>query len=254
MAKLLENKSVIVTGAARGIGYAIAHEMAIHGCDVLGVDIQTSSIENAAKKIADETGQKSIGVCANVTKKGDVEAAVSKAMEEFGKIDILVNNAGVYMNVPLLDMKETDWDYIFEVNVKGFFLFAQAVGRQMVKQEGGKIINISSCTGKKAASGEGAYASTKAAILGLNRVLALELGPYGINVNAILPGVTDTEMVRNAFLTSPAIEKEWVEKTALKRLGKPRDQARVAIFLASELSDHITGEAIIVSAGEMMGQ
>jgi NAD(P)-dependent dehydrogenase (short-subunit alcohol dehydrogenase family) len=88
----------------------------------------------------------------------------------------------------------------------------------------------------------------------MNRVLALELGPYGINVNAILPGVTDTEMVRDTFLTSPEIEKEWIEKTALKRLGKPRDQAKVVIFLASELSDHITGEAIIVSAGEMMSQ
>jgi NAD(P)-dependent dehydrogenase (short-subunit alcohol dehydrogenase family) len=254
MTKLLESKSAIITGAARGIGYAIAWEMAIHGCDVLGVDLQASSIEDAAKKIADRTGQKSIGMCANVTRREEVEAVVNRALEEFGKIDILVNNAGVYMHVPMLEMKEEDWDYIFEVNVKGFFLFAQAVGRQMAKQEQGKIINISSCTGKKAAAGEGAYSATKAAILGMNRVLALELGPCGINVNAILPGVTDTEMVRNAFLTSPEIEKEWIEKTALKRLGKPRDQAKVAIFLASELSDHITGEALIVSAGEMMSQ
>jgi NAD(P)-dependent dehydrogenase (short-subunit alcohol dehydrogenase family) len=254
MVQLLESKSVIITGAARGIGFAIAREMAMHGCDVLGVDLKVSGIEGAAKRIADETGRKSIGMSADVTKKEEVEVAVNRALEEFGKIDILVNNAGVYMNIPMLEMKEEDWDYIFEVNVKGFFLFAQAVGRQMVKQKQGKIINISSCTGKKAASGEGAYAATKAAILGLNRVLALELGPYGINVNAILPGVTDTEMVRNAFLTSPQIEREWVEKTALKRLGKPRDQAKVAVFLASDLSDHITGEALIVSAGEMMSQ
>ncbi len=254
MTKLLEGKSAIITGAARGIGYAIAREMATHGCDVLGVDLKNSSIEIAAKRIADETGQISIGMYADVTEKLEIEAAVNRALEEFGKIDILVNNAGVYMNVPMLEMKEEDWDHIFEVNVKGFFLFAQAVGKQMVKQGQGRIINISSCTGKKAASGEGAYASTKAAILGMNRVLALELGPYGINVNAILPGVTDTEMVRNSFLTTPEIEKEWIDKTALKRLGKPRDQAKVAIFLASELSDHITGEALIVSAGEMMSQ
>ncbi len=113
---------------------------------------------------------------------------------------------------------------------------------------------MSSCSGKKASALEAAYCATKAAILGLNRVLALELGPLGINVNAICPGATDTEMVRSTFLTSPEIEKEWIEKTALKRLGKPEDQARVAVFLASELSSHITGEALIVSAGEMMSQ
>jgi len=254
MVRLLERKSAIITGATRGIGYAIAREMAIHGCDVLGIDLKTSSIKDSAKKIANETGQESIGMCADVTKREEVEAVVKRAIEEFGKIDILVNNAGIYLHVPMLEMKEEDWDRIFEVNVKGYFLFAQAVGRQMVKQRHGKIINISSCTGKKAALGEGAYSATKAAILGMNRVLALELGPYGVNVNAILPGVTDTEMVRNAFLTTPEIEQEWIEKTALKRLGKPRDQAKVAIFLASELSDHITGEAVIVSAGEMMSQ
>lgn len=254
MVKLLERKSAIITGAARGIGYAIAREMAIHGCNVLGIDLDTSSIKDSAKKIANETGQKSIGVFADVTKREEVEAVVKRAVSEFGKIDILVNNAGILMHVPMLEMKEEDWDHIFDVNVKGYFLFAQAAGRQMIKQKSGKIINISSCTGKKAASGEGAYAATKAAILGMNRVLALELGPYGINVNAILPGVTDTEMVRNEFLTSPEIEKEWIEKTALKRLAKPSDQAKVAIFLASELSDHITGEAVIVSAGEMMSQ
>lgn len=254
MVKLLERKSAIITGAARGIGYAIAREMAIHGCNVLGIDLETSSIKDSAKKIANETGQESIGLFADVTKREEVEAAVKRAVAEFGKIDILVNNAGILMHVPMLEMKEKDWDHIFDVNVKGYFLFAQAAGRQMIKQKSGKIINISSCTGKKAALGEGAYAATKAAVLGMNRVLALELGPYGINVNAILPGVTDTEMVRNEFLTSPEIEKEWIEKTALKRLAKPSDQAKVAIFLASELSDHITGEAVIVSAGEMMSQ
>jgi NAD(P)-dependent dehydrogenase (short-subunit alcohol dehydrogenase family) len=254
MAKLLERKSAIITGAARGIGYAIAREMAIHGCNVIGIDLETSSIKDSAKKIANETGQKSIGLFADVTKREEVESVVKRAIKEFDKIDILVNNAGIYRHAPILEMKEEDWDYIFEVNVKGYFLFSQAAGRQMVEQGSGKIINVSSCTGKKAAFGEGAYSATKAAILGMNRVLALELGPYGINVNAILPGVTDTEMVRNEFLTSPEIEKEWIEKTALKRLGKPCDQAKVAIFLASELSDHITGEALIVSAGEMMSQ
>ena len=252
--KLLEGKSAIVTGAAQGIGFATAREFARHGCDVLGCDICGDAMSSAAGKIARETGRTVVGVHADVTKRLDVEAVVNRAITLFGRIDILMNNAGVLIHAPVLEMNEADWDRLFAINVKGIFLFAQAVGRQMVKQGGGRIINMSSCSGKKATTNEAAYCATKAAILGLNRVLALELGPHGINVNAICPGVTDTQMVRSTFLTSPEVEREWIEKTALKRLGTPEDQARVAVFLASELSAHITGEALVVSAGEMMSQ
>ncbi|HUV07804.1 MAG TPA: SDR family NAD(P)-dependent oxidoreductase [Spirochaetia bacterium] len=254
MAKLLEGKATIVTGAAQGIGFAIAKEMALHGCGVLGCDLNAEKLDSAFKTIADLSGGKAIGMRADVGSKNDVEAVVKRGIEEFGGIDILVNNAGILIHAPVLEMREEDWDRIFQVNVKGFFLFAQAVGRRMVQQGRGKIINISSCSAKKPTLHEGAYSATKAAILGLNRVLAWELGPHGVTVNAILPGATDTEMVRSAFLTTPEIEQEWIEKTALKRLGTPRDQAKVAVFLASELADHITGEAIVVSAGEMMSQ
>jgi NAD(P)-dependent dehydrogenase (short-subunit alcohol dehydrogenase family) len=254
MVKLLEGKSAIVTGAAQGIGFAVAREFARHGCDVLGCDVQREAMAASAEKIAEETGRIVTGLQADVTKKKDVDAVVSSAIALFGRIDILMNNAGILIHSPVLEMKEEDWDRIFAVNVKGSFLFAQAVGRQMVKQKGGRIINMSSCSAKKATPNEAAYCATKAAILGLNRVLALELGPHGINVNAICPGATDTEMVRSMFLTSPEIEQEWIEKTALKRLGSPEDQARVAVFLASELSAHVTGEALVVSAGEMMSQ
>ena len=254
MVKLLEGKFAVVTGAARGIGFAIALEFARHGCDVLACDIDAEAMAASAVKIVAETGRKILGMRADVSRRSDAEAVVARAVGEFGRIDILMNNAGILIHAPLLDMKEEDWDRIFAINVKGSFLFAQAVGRQMVKQGAGRIINMSSCSGKKASADEGAYCATKAAILGMNRVLALELGPRGINVNAICPGATDTEMVRSTFITCPEVEKEWIEKTALKRLGKPEDQARVAVFLASELSSHITGEAIVVSAGEMMSQ
>jgi len=254
MVRLLESKSAIVTGAAQGIGFAVAREFALQGCDVLGCDINVERMSAAASQIASETGRTVVGMRGDVTKSGDVDAVVRRAMTLFGQIDILVNNAGILIHAPVLEMPEADWDRIFDVNVKGFFLFAQAVGKQMVKQGSGKIINMSSCSGKKATPEEAAYCATKAAILGLNRVLALELGPHGINVNAICPGATDTEMVRSTFLTSPEVEKEWIEKTALKRLGTPQDQARVAVFLASELSAHVTGEALVVSAGEMMTQ
>jgi 3-oxoacyl-[acyl-carrier protein] reductase len=254
MVKLLEGKSAIVTGAAQGIGFAVALEFARHGCSILGCDVHGDQMAAAAEKIARETGRTVVGAHADVTKKKDVETVVSRAVTLFGRIDILMNNAGILIHAPVLEMKEEDWDRIFAVNVKGYFLFAQAAGRQMVKQGGGRIINMSSCSAKKATPDEAAYCATKAAILGLNRVLALELGPHGINVNAICPGATDTEMVRSTFLTSPEIEREWIDKTALKRLGTPEDQARVAVFLASELSSHVTGEALVVSAGEMMSQ
>jgi len=254
MVKLLEGKSAIVTGAAQGIGLAIVREFTCNGCDVAGCDLDEAKMKAAAERVSYDTGRKVVGIGADVTRKEDVEQVVRSCLEAFGKIDVLVNNAGILIHAPVLEMKEEDWDRLFAVNVKGCFLFSQAVGRQMVNQKSGRIINISSCSAKKATPGEGAYCASKAAILGLNRVLALELGPFGINVNAILPGATDTEMVRSTFLTSPEIEQEWIEKTALKRLGKPEDQARVAVFLASELSDHITGEALVVSAGEMMSQ
>jgi NAD(P)-dependent dehydrogenase (short-subunit alcohol dehydrogenase family) len=254
MTKLLEGKAAIVTGAAQGIGFSIAMEMALYGCDVLGCDLNAEKLAGAFKKIAERSGGKAIGIQGDVSSKKDVEAVVQRAVDEFGGIDILVNNAGILIHASMLEMEEEDWDRIFRVNVKGFFLFAQAAGRRMVEHGKGRIINISSCSAKKPTPHEGAYSATKAAILGLNRVLAWELGPHGITVNAILPGATDTEMVRSTFLTSPEIEQEWIDKTALKRLGTPRDQARVAVFLASELADHITGEAIVVSAGEMMSQ
>ena len=254
MVKLLEGKSAVVTGAARGIGFGIMREFASQGCDVLGCDIDGAALEKAVSKVSDKEDRKVIGIRADVTRKKDVQVAVDRAASEFGQIDILVNNAGILIHAPLLEMEEKDWDRIFDVNVKGCFLFCQAVGQRMVKQKSGRIINISSCSAKKPSPGEAAYCATKAAILGLNRTLAAELGSYGITVNAILPGATDTEMVRRTFLTSPEIEEQWINKTALKRLGQPRDQAKVAVFLASSLADHITGEAIVVSAGEMMTQ
>jgi NAD(P)-dependent dehydrogenase (short-subunit alcohol dehydrogenase family) len=254
MVKLLEGKSAIVTGAARGIGFAIMREFSLHGCDVLGCDINEPLMRSSALKISGRGGQKIFGMKADVTDRDDVQEVVARAIAEFGKIDILVNNAGILIHSPILDMAEKDWDRIFNVNVKGYFLFAQAVGRQMVGRKEGKIVNISSCSAKKPSPEEGAYCATKAAILGLNRTLALELGQHGISVNAILPGATDTEMVRETFLISPQVEEEWINKTALKRLGQPEDQAKVAVFLASPLADHITGEAIVVSAGEMMTQ
>ncbi len=251
---LLDNKVAIVTGAAQGIGKAIAKLFSENGAVVVLCDMVEHKLICAAEEIKAATGYETLALKVDVTKSDDVEKAVKRVLAAYGRIDILVNNAGILKHSLILDMPESDWDRVFEVNVKGTFLFTQIVGRIMKEQGGGKIVNVSSCSGKKPTREEGAYCASKSAIIGLTRVTALELGVYGINCNAICPGATDTEMVRNTFLTSPEIEKEWIDKTALKRLGTPEDQAKVVLFLASGLSDHITGETLIVSAGEMMGQ
>jgi 3-oxoacyl-[acyl-carrier protein] reductase len=251
---LLNGKVAIVTGAQQGIGRAIAQMYAEHGATVVLCDLDKARLDSAAKDIRERTGNTTDSCVVDITKKEQIAAVVESVVRKYAAIDILVNNAGVYKQISILDMDEKSWDLVFAVNVKGTFLFTQAVAPVMMKRKSGKIINMSSCSGKKADPGQAAYNSSKSAIIGFTRVAALELGPFGINCNAICPGATDTEMIRSTFLTSPEVEKEWISKTALKRLGKPQDMAKVAVFLASGLSDHMTGEALIVSAGEMMGQ
>lgn len=254
MRGLLEGKSALVTGAAKGIGYAITEEFLRHGCSVLMCDADEPALKKSAEGLINVHGNAVRWLKSDVRRGKDAEEAVALAAEVFGKLDILVNNAGVLKHALVTEMKEEDWDFVFDVNVKGSFLFSQCAARRMMGQKSGCIINMSSCSAKKPSFKEGAYCASKAAILGLNRVLALELGPYDIRVNAILPGATDTEMVRSTFITSPEVEREWIEKTVLKRLGTPKNQADVAVFLASDLASHITGEALVVSAGEMMSQ
>ena len=251
---LLDKKVAIVTGGAQGIGRAISELFCKEGANVIIADINIGKSMELSNFLTEKYERECIGIKVDVSKKDDVENMVRSTVERFGKIDILVNNAGILVEDFILDITEDEWDKIHDINLKGAFLCAQAVAKEMIKQKSGKIISISTCSAKKPTLKQAAYSASKAGILGFNRVLALELGRYGINCNVILPGATDTEMVRSTFITSPEIEMEWIEKTALKRLGKPVDQANVALFLASYLSDHITGESIIVSAGEMMGQ
>ncbi|MEE8325148.1 MAG: SDR family NAD(P)-dependent oxidoreductase [Candidatus Humimicrobiaceae bacterium] len=251
---LLKDKIAIVTGGARGIGRAICHEYSKEGADIILGDIDIDKAKKTSKELEDLFNRKCIAVKLDISNRKNVEEVIGETINIFGKIDILVNNAAIFFEEYIVDMKEEQWDRLMDINLKGTYLCSQAVGRHMIKQKGGKIITISSCTAKKPTLKEAAYSASKAGVIGFNRVMAAEFGPYGINCNAILPGATDTEMIRKTFLTSPEIENEWIEKTALKRLGKPVDVARVALFLASGLSDHITGEGIVVSAGEMMSQ
>ena len=244
----------LVTGATRGIGLAIARVLAREGARVVITGRDRVRAGEVAARIAAETGREALGVVLELRSEEQVVAAVQACRERFGAPTILVNNAGVYLSRPLLEMTREAWEELFAVNVTGTFLMTRAVGRIMAERRRGRIVNISSCSARKADPGQAAYNASKSAIVGLTRVTALELGRHGVTCNVVLPGATDTDMTRGSFLTSPEVEREWIERTALKRLGRPEDVARAVLFLVSNLSDHVTGESIVVSGGELMTQ
>jgi NAD(P)-dependent dehydrogenase (short-subunit alcohol dehydrogenase family) len=255
MVTLLDSKVAIVTGAAQGIGRAIAETLAEHGANVVVADIRSADAEAVAQGIISNSDRQAMALHLDVTDRASVERMVESAVASFGRVDILVNNAGILRPHLIIDFPEEDWDAIFAVNVKGVFLCSQAVARQMIKQgTGGSIINISSASGKKADREESAYCASKSAVIGFTRCLALELGQYGIRANGICPGATDTQMLRDLCAAVPGLFDELKDKTVLGRIAQPQDQANVVVFLASDLAGHITGESLIVSGGELMGQ
>jgi NAD(P)-dependent dehydrogenase (short-subunit alcohol dehydrogenase family) len=251
--KLLTDKVALVTGAGRGIGRAIAEVYAEHGAHVAVADILVDQAQAVAEGIHGAGGPKAIALHLDVTDPESVQRAVEATVVEFGRLDILVNNAGIHLGHLIVDFPLEDWEQVFAVNMRGTFLCSQAVARQMIEQgEGGCIINISSASGKKPDPKGAAYCASKSAIIGFTRVLALELGPYGIRANAILPGATDTKMLRDVVDRVPGLMEELLARTALNKVATPRDQANAAVFLASDLASHVTGEQLVVSGGEFM--
>jgi NAD(P)-dependent dehydrogenase (short-subunit alcohol dehydrogenase family) len=249
---LLAGKAALVTGAARGIGRAIAEAYAEHGARVAAADVLIEQARAVAEGI-NAAGGDALALYLDVTDPRSVQQAVDATVARFGRIDVLVNNAGVLRPHLVVDFPLEDWDLIFRVNVRGTFLCSQAAARQMIEQgSGGCIINVSSASGKKADREESAYCASKSAVIGFTRCLALELGPYGIRANAILPGATDTEMLRALIDQVPGVQEELLAKTPLGKMARPRDQANAAVFLASDLASHITGEQLVVSGGEFM--
>ena len=250
---LLENKVAMVTGAARGIGQAIAEVFAEYGASVALADKLVEETGAVADGINKSGHSKALAIDLDVCSPESVQRAIDITVSRFGKIDILVNNAGIHHPHFIVDFPLEEWDLVYNVNVRGTFLCTQAAARQMIKQgQGGCIINMSSASGKKPDPQAAAYCSSKSAIIGLTRVAALELGKYGIRVNAILPGATDTEMLRGLIRDVPGLIEELVAKTPLGKMAQPRDQANAAVFLASDLASHITGEGLVVSGGEFM--
>jgi len=252
---LLSSEDVaLVTGAAQGIGKGIARLLAAEGARVAVADLNGELAKKVAGEISAETGREALGLALDIRSEAEIETAVDALQARFGTPTILVNNAGLYLNKPLLDTTREAFERVLAVNVTGTFLMTRALGRLMVKARRGRIVNIASCSARKADPGQVAYNASKSAIVGLTRVAALEFGPSNVTCNAVLPGATDTEMIRSTFLNSPEVERQWIERTALKRLGRPEDVARVVLFLCSSLADHVTGESVVVSAGELMTQ
>ena len=244
----LKDKVAIVTGAGRGIGEAIALLFAEEGANVVVNDVNEADANSTAGKIKDR-GRQARAVIGSVTVQDIVQKMVNTAVQEFGTLDILVNNAGIIRDARLHKMTEEQWDRVIEVNLKGAFLCTQCAARVMREKRYGKIINLSSAMWK-GNPGQLNYSAAKAGIIGLTKTAAKELGPKGINVNAIAPGLILTAMLKS---TPPAIleqmQKNLATTVPLNRLGLPRDVANVALFLASDESSYVTGEVISCDGG-----
>ncbi|MBE0560766.1 SDR family NAD(P)-dependent oxidoreductase [Brucella anthropi] len=242
-------KIALVTGASRGIGRAIAIGMAKRGFDVAINDIerQKDALQEVAQEI-EATGRRALIVYADVSSKADVEAMVKKTADAFGRIDAIVNNAGILIASDVEHLKEEHWDSVLDVNAKGTFLVVQAVLPYMKQQKYGRIVNIASIGGKHGAPEQAHYSASKAAVMGFTRVLAQEVGTYGITANCICPGIILTDMGR-VNLDDVAVRQSWQEKTAMRRIGDPEDVVGPVAFLASDDAGFVTGQSLNVDGG-----
>ncbi|RPF56027.1 3-oxoacyl-[acyl-carrier-protein] reductase [Aquisalibacillus elongatus] len=246
---MLNGKVAIVTGASRGIGRAIALELAKNGANVVVNYAGSKDKADAVVKEIEEMGQQAIAVQANVSDANDVKALVKEATENFGVIDILVNNAGITRDNLLMRMKEDEFDEVIDTNLKGVFNCVKAVTRPMMKQRGGKIINLASVVGVSGNPGQTNYVAAKAGVIGMTKSVAKELAARNINVNAVAPGFVTTDMTDEL---SDEAKEGMHDMIPLNRLGEPEDVARVVRFLASSDADYITGQTIHVDGGMVM--
>ena len=238
-------KTVVVTGASKGIGRAVAKEFANNGYDV--VICYNNSVSDA-QQLLNEVSQttRAIAVKVDVSNEDDVKNMVEITKKTFGNIDVLVNCAGVSDTRLLIDSTKEDYDFVFDINMRGTYNTCKLVGREMLSNQSGKIINISSIWGVLGGSCESVYSASKGAIIAFTKALAKEFGPNGINVNAVAPGFIQTDMTKNV---TEEIKQEIIDNSALGRLGTPEDVAGVVSFLASEKSEFITGQVIGVDGG-----
>lgn len=252
----------IITGAGQGIGEAIARRLAQEGTAVVIADVNLEVAQTAAGQIAKKYQQKTLPLCVDVTNSQQVAEMVRKTMKEFGKIDILVNNAGILIAHEITEFPEEQWRRVIDVNLTGYFLSAREVAKVMKKQRSGVIIQINSKSGKKGSYKNSAYAASKFGGIGLTQSIALDLAPYGIRVNAVCPGnLLDSPLWVNSLydqyakkwgISKEEVRKRYEQQVPLGRGCTYQDVANVVVFLASEESGYMTGQAVNVTGGQEM--
>jgi 3-oxoacyl-[acyl-carrier protein] reductase len=244
--KLLENKTVLITGASRGIGKGIATVFAEHGANVVFTYSSSVDAANALEKELKALGVQAKGYQSNAADFEQAQELVENVLSDFNTIDVLINNAGITKDNLLIRISEEDFDKVIEVNLKSVFNLTKAVQRTMLKQRNGSIINMSSVVGVKGNAGQSNYAASKSGIIGFSKSVALELGSRNIRCNVIAPGFIETEMTAKL---SEEVVAGWRAGIPLKRGGTPNDVANACVFLASDLSSYITGQVINVDGG-----
>ncbi|HOK34724.1 MAG TPA: SDR family NAD(P)-dependent oxidoreductase [Candidatus Paceibacterota bacterium] len=251
----LSNKVAIVTGARQGMGKAHAFTLAEAGAKVVISDLSLADCQKVAEEIEKKYSVKTLAIKCDVSQKEEVENLVKETINQFKKIDILVNNAGICQNKPFLELTEEDWEKTININLKGEFLMAQEVAKEMIKQKSGSIINIASI----AMGQEGIgflnlvhYCASKGGVVGMTEAMALELAPYNIRVNAVAPGIIETPMINFLKTDSQSLENS-LDRIPLRRLGKPEEVSNLVLFLASDESSYITGSTLVIDGGYLAG-
>ncbi|MEE4178440.1 MAG: 3-oxoacyl-[acyl-carrier-protein] reductase [Bacteroides sp.] len=244
--KLLEGKTALITGAARGIGKAIAVAFAQHGANVAFSDLKYDESAQALEEELKALGIKAKGFASDASNLAASEKLAEDVVNAFGRIDILVNNAGITRDTLLMRMTEEQWDLVIQVNLKSVFNLTKAVQKFMLKQRSGSIINMSSVVGLGGNAGQANYAASKAGMIGFTKSVAQELGPRSIRCNAIAPGFIETDMTAGL---PEEVKKGWAERIPLRRAGTADDVANACIFLGSDLSSYVTGQVIPVCGG-----
>ena len=247
--KLLEGKVAVITGAARGIGKAIALKFASEGADIAFTDLAIDEIGKATEQEIAALGVRAKGYASNAANFEEAHNVVAEIVKDFGRIDILVNNAGITRDGLMRRMPEQQWDMVINVNLKSAFNFIHAVTPIMMRQKGGSIINMASVVGVSGNAGQCNYSASKAGMIGLAKSIAKELGSRGVRANAIAPGFIITDMTA---ALSDEVKAEWAKQIPLRRGGTPEDVANVATFLASDLSSYVTGQVIHCCGGMNM--
>ena len=245
MTKPLENKIALVTGAARGIGQAIALQLAADGADLALCDVKAEWLEDTAAKVK-ALGRRAEGYAMDVANAAAVGEAVAQVLADFGRIDVLVNNAGITRDTLLMRMSEEDWDAVLDINLKGAFLVTKAVVKPMMKQRSGAIVNIASVVGIMGNPGQANYTASKAGLIALTKTTAKELGSRNVRVNAVAPGFIRTAMTDK--LAEP-VKEAMLKMVPLGRLGEPEDVAKAVAFLASDAAAYVNGQTLAVCGG-----